>query len=119
MVTTAPVTSLYVTCAVLEELHLVVSIGIASNKVMAKLASLASKPDGIRVIDGPAALQQLLTATPASRLPRCGGKVTETLSRAGVHSVAELQVKLHGDYTTCSLLIWFLTVTLGLQNVAT
>lgn len=81
------------TCAVLAELSLVVSIGIASNKVMAKLASLASKPDGIRVIDGPSALQHLLTTTPASRLPRCGGKVAEMLSRAGVHTVVELQVK--------------------------
>ena len=79
-------------CVVLEELSLVISIGIATNKMVAKLASLASKPDGIRVIDGPAALQQLLTNTPASRLPRCGGKVADTLSRAGVQSVADLQV---------------------------
>lgn len=75
----------------LEELNLVVSIGLADNKMVAKLASLASKPDGMLVIDSLSALQQLLSTTPASRLPRCGGKVAETLTRAGVHTVADLQ----------------------------
>ena len=88
--------------AVLKELNLVVSIGIATNKMVAKLASLASKPDGIRVIDGPAALQQLLTNTPASRLPRCGGKVADTLSRAGVQTVADLQVSQQ-HLTVCQM----------------
>lgn len=78
--------------AVLQELDLVVSVGIASNKMVAKLASLASKPDGILVIDDDAALQKLLQATPAARLPRCGGKVTDTLTLAGVHTIADLQV---------------------------
>ena len=78
--------------AVLQELSLVTSVGIASNKMVAKLASQASKPDGILVVDGPAALQSLLKATPAARLPRCGGKVTDTLVRAGIHTVADLQV---------------------------
>lgn len=67
--------------------------------MVAKLASLASKPDGIRVIDDTAALQQLLAATPASRLPRCGGKVADTLTRAGVHTVAELQASV--SYLSC------------------
>lgn len=70
------------------------SVGIASNKMVAKLASQASKPDGILVIDGEPALQRLLQATPAARLPRCGGKVTDTLTVAGVHTVADLQVCL-------------------------
>ncbi len=62
--------------------------------MVAKLASQASKPDGILVIDGEPALQRLLQATPAARLPRCGGKVTDTLTVAGVHTVADLQVCL-------------------------
>lgn len=77
--------------AVLQELSLVVSVGIGNNKMVAKLASQASKPNGILNIDGDAALQKLLSTTPASRLPRCGGKVTDTLTLAGVHTVADLQ----------------------------
>lgn len=69
-----------------------VSVGIAANKMLAKLASQASKPDGILVIDGHAALQKLLQRTAAARLPRCGGKVTDTLTLAGIHTVADLQV---------------------------
>lgn len=77
--------------AVLQELSLVVSVGIASNKMLAKLASQAIKPDGILVIDGQPAMEKLLKTTPASRLPRCGGKVTDTLTLAGIHTVANLQ----------------------------
>ena len=78
----------------LQELDLAVSVGIASNKMVAKLASLASKPDGILVIDDDDALQKLLQSTPASRLPRCGGKVTDTLMLAGIHTIADLQVRV-------------------------
>ena len=72
-----------------------VSVGIAANKMLAKLASQAIKPDGILVIDGDPAMQKLLRTTPASRLPRCGGKVTDTLTLAGIHTVADLQVFIH------------------------
>ena len=71
-----------------------VSVGIASNKMLAKLASQAIKPDGILVIDGEPAMQKLLKTTAVSRLPRCGGKVTDTLTLAGVHTVADLQVSI-------------------------
>lgn len=89
-------------CAVLQELSLVVSVGIGSNKMVAKLASQASKPDSILVIDGDGALQKLLQSTPAARLPRCGGKVADTLTLAGVHTVADLQVRLPPVRTTTS-----------------
>lgn len=78
----------------LQELNLVVSVGIGSNKMVAKLASQACKPDGILVVGGNDALQKLLQATPAARLPRCGGKVADTLTLAGVHTVADLQVRV-------------------------
>ncbi len=80
--------------AVLQELNLVVSVGIATNKMLAKLASQAIKPDGILVIDGEPAMQKLLKTTAVSRLPRCGGKVTDTLTLAGIHTVADLQVSI-------------------------
>jgi DNA polymerase-4 len=84
---------------VLQELSLVVSVGIASNKMLAKLASQAIKPDGILVIDGEPAMQKLLKTTAVSRLPRCGGKVTDTLTLAGIHTVADLQVSLYPPLT--------------------
>ena len=90
------------TLAVLQELSLVVSVGIGNNKMVAKLASQASKPNGILTIDGDAALQKLLSTTPASRLPRCGGKVTDTLTMAGVHTVADLQVPCKGTLALTS-----------------
>jgi len=87
----------------------VVSVGIASNKMLAKLASQAIKPDGILVIDGEPAMQKLLKTTPASRLPRCGGKVTDTLTLAGIHTVADLQVTILLALSRCPLCTVFLT----------
>lgn len=78
-----------------------VSVGIARNKMVAKLASQASKPDGILNVDTDAALQKLLKATAVSRLPRCGGKVADTLTLAGVHTVADLQVHWQRARSPC------------------
>ena len=81
------------------------SVGIASNKMLAKLASQAIKPDGILVIDGDPAMQNLLKTTAVSRLPRCGGKVTDTLTLAGINTVTDLQVSIHPPFalSTCPL----------------
>ncbi|KAK9829085.1 hypothetical protein WJX72_003815 [[Myrmecia] bisecta] len=77
--------------SVLKELGLVVSVGVARNKVLAKLASEASKPNGLLSVDGRQAVEALLGRMPAARLPRCGGVVAETLRAAGVETVADLQ----------------------------
>ncbi|KAK9863912.1 hypothetical protein WJX84_000340 [Apatococcus fuscideae] len=74
-----------------KELQLTVSIGCARNKLLAKLSSQAAKPNGLHAIDTPQEVQRLLAATQAKRLPRCGGKVADTLSAAGVHSIADVQ----------------------------
>ena len=75
-----------------HELNLTVSIGVAPNKMVAKLASQAAKPDGVLVVGTQAALRSLLAGMPAARLPRCGGQVARTLGQAGVDTVADLQV---------------------------
>lgn len=57
-----------VRAAARSELGLVVSVGVAGNKLLAKLASRVAKPDGVHVVDGQALLE-MLAGTPVERLP--------------------------------------------------
>ena len=90
---TAPgLSDLFSLAAVSLELGLVASVGVAGNKTVAKLASAAAKPDGICCISTAEDLRKLMTATPASRLPQCGGKDSELFQAAGIATMADLQV---------------------------
>lgn len=51
-----------------SSLGLRVSVGVAHNKLMAKLASAGAKPDGVHVVAIKSATAELLKA-PVSRLP--------------------------------------------------
>jgi len=69
---------------------LTASIGIASNKFLAKLASDFRKPDGLTLIperDKVAFLQPL----PVRVVPGVGRVTEEVLQRAGMHTLADLQ----------------------------
>ena len=66
------------------------SVGIASSKLLAKIASDLDKPDGIVVVP-PGTEQELLRPMSVSVIPGVGPATAERLRRVGVHTVAELE----------------------------
>jgi len=71
------------------ELGLCASIGIASNKVVAKVASEASKPDGL--LEVPAGGESaFLAPLPANRLPGIGKKSEPVLKNLGISTIGQL-----------------------------
>ena len=69
---------LQIRAQVQAHLGVTVSAGVAPNKLLAKLASAAAKPDAVRLVRD---AQALLAATPASRLPGLGGRAVDLQSR--------------------------------------
>jgi nucleotidyltransferase/DNA polymerase involved in DNA repair len=76
-----------------EELDLVASVGIGSNRLMAKLASRAAKPpsNGIHLALSSIQVDQLLQNTRPERLPGFGGKMSQSFEALGVSNVLELR----------------------------
>jgi DNA polymerase IV len=66
------------------------SVGIASSKLVAKIASDLEKPDGLVVVP-PGTEQDLLRPMSVSVIPGVGPATAERLRRVGVHTVAELE----------------------------
>jgi len=60
----AAVVAREIKACVMQSLGLVCSAGVAPNKVLAKLASMRSKPDGVLVVDSAQAKEALLDASP-------------------------------------------------------
>jgi DNA polymerase-4 len=72
-----------------QELGLTCSVGLAPNKLLAKIASDLDKPDGFRVL----LREELLEAVgerPASLIPGVGPKTAGRLARLGIRTVADL-----------------------------
>lgn len=74
---------------VLEQTGLVISIGIAANKFLAKLATNLSKPDGLMEF-GPEAVKEILPALPVGDLWGIGGKTAARLNQAGIYTISDL-----------------------------
>jgi DNA polymerase-4 len=72
-----------------ETTRLVCSIGLAPNRLMAKIASDLDKPDGFFVLDHEN-WQQTVGEKPASLLPGVGPRTFERLREIGIGTVAEL-----------------------------
>jgi DNA polymerase-4 len=72
-----------------RELGLSCSVGVASTKFVAKLASTAAKPDGLLVVRRDEVME-FLQPLPVQALWGAGEKTVEVLSRLGVRTVGEL-----------------------------
>jgi DNA polymerase IV len=72
-----------------EATYLVCSIGLAPNKLMAKIASDLDKPDGLFVLNHENWLSTV-GEKPASLLPGVGSRTFERLQEIGIGTVAEL-----------------------------
>ena len=72
-----------------DELGLLCSIGIAPNKLLAKIASDIKKPDGLVIVkkDG---VNNFIKSLPVSDICGIGGKLTSHLNLMGIKTCADL-----------------------------
>lgn len=69
---------------------LTATVGIASSKFLAKVASELDKPDGMTVVP-PGTELDLLRPMRVNVIPGVGPATAERLRRAGIHTIAELE----------------------------
>lgn len=72
-----------------KELHLSVSIGVASNKVCAKVASDLRKPGGITLVH-PGQEKYFLEKLPVECLPGIGKRTKEVLNQLNIFHIAQI-----------------------------
>ena len=65
------------------------SVGIAPNKVIAKIASDFDKPDGLTVVR-PEEVKQFIDPMPISRIPGIGKKTAPLLHEMGIETIGQL-----------------------------
>jgi DNA polymerase IV len=74
---------------VLEETGLSISIGVASSKLVAKMATEAAKPGGVRIVP-PGEEAEFLAPLPVRALFGVGPKSAERLAESGIDTVGEI-----------------------------
>ena len=74
-----------------DELKLCASVGVASCKVVAKVASELSKPDGLLEITA-GEERSFLAPLPISKLPGIGKRTERILKGLGIHTIDELSI---------------------------
>ena len=72
-----------------EELGLTISVGVATSKSVAKIASDFDKPDGFTVVP-PGTERDFLSPLPVGRLWGVGPKTVERLNAEGIHTIGDL-----------------------------
>jgi DNA polymerase-4 len=78
--------------AVREETGLTVSVGVAGNKFLAKLASDLNKPDGLTIVPtSREAIVAFLAPLPVSRIWGVGKVTEQRLAGEGIHRIGQLQ----------------------------
>lgn len=70
--------------------HLTVSVGVATSKYVAKVASDLRKPDGLVVVP-PGAEREFLRPLPVARLWGVGSAAQQQLERAGLRTIGDVQ----------------------------
>jgi DNA polymerase-4 len=73
-----------------EKTQLTASVGVAPNKLIAKIASDLNKPDGLTIVDG-GNLRAVLDPLSVRRLPGLGRKLGERVEAAGLRTLGELR----------------------------
>jgi len=73
-----------------ERTRLTASVGVAGNKLVAKIASDLDKPDGLVVIT-PENLHEILDPLPAAVIPGIGKETQSRLRKIGVLTIADLR----------------------------
>jgi DNA polymerase IV len=79
-----------------EEVGLPLSVGVASTKVLAKIASRSAKPDGVHVVPAGGELE-FLHPLPVERLWGVGPATTERLHSLGFTTVGQLAAAAEAD----------------------
>ncbi len=74
---------------VLQETGLLISVGIAANKFLAKLATNLSKPNGLMEL-GNDEIAEILPSLPVSEIWGIGSKTAHRLNKAGIYTIADL-----------------------------
>ncbi|MBV8877094.1 MAG: DNA polymerase IV, partial [Gammaproteobacteria bacterium] len=69
---------------------LTASVGVAANKLVAKIASDLMKPDGLTVVE-PERVHAVLDPLPVRRLPGLGRKTGARVEAAGIRTLGELR----------------------------
>ncbi|MDZ7729023.1 MAG: hypothetical protein U5Q44_12950 [Dehalococcoidia bacterium] len=65
------------------------SVGVAANKLIAKVGSDAAKPDGLLVVE-PGSEAAFLAPRPIRELPMIGPRTAEALAGLGIHTIGQL-----------------------------
>jgi len=82
--------------AILKEVGLVASVGVAPSKFLAKLASDLDKPDGFRVIQ-PEEIRDVLDPLPVSKIFGVGERTAKRLESMGVTTIGQLASRERAD----------------------
>ena len=78
--------------AIVQETGLTASVGVASNKFLAKIASDLDKPDGLTVVpDDADGIRAFLAPLPVGRLWGVGKVTRAVLEKAGLRTIGDLQ----------------------------